>query len=136
MSTFKQEKTLEERKAETEKIRKKYDDRYPIIVERSPKTDLPEIEKKKYLVPGDITIAQFMLTAIRKNLKLTAEKALFLFVKDNIIPQTASQIKEVYDEHKDEDGFLYITYAGENTFGSPNIHYCPKCGFSEWDCRC
>ena len=45
MSTFKQEKTLEERKAETEKIRKKYDDRYPIIVERSPKTDLPELVK-------------------------------------------------------------------------------------------
>lgn len=24
----------------------------------------------------------------------------------------------VYEEHKDEDGFLYITYSGENTFGS------------------
>ena len=23
----------------------------------------------------------------------------------------------IYDEHKDEDGFLYIAYSGENTFG-------------------
>jgi len=23
----------------------------------------------------------------------------------------------IYEEHKDEDGFLYIAYSGENTFG-------------------
>jgi len=24
----------------------------------------------------------------------------------------------IYDENKEEDGFLYVTYSGENTFGS------------------
>lgn len=24
----------------------------------------------------------------------------------------------IYDEKKDEDGFLYVTYSGENTFGN------------------
>ena len=24
---------------------------------------------------------------------------------------------EIYENNKDEDGFLYITYSGENTFG-------------------
>jgi Autophagy protein Atg8 ubiquitin like len=24
---------------------------------------------------------------------------------------------EVFDKHKDEDGFLYVVYSGENTFG-------------------
>ena len=24
----------------------------------------------------------------------------------------------IYDDYKDEDGFLYMTYSGENTFGS------------------
>jgi GABA(A) receptor-associated protein len=27
----------------------------------------------------------------------------------------------IYEEHKDEDGFLYMTYSGENTFGSLTV---------------
>lgn len=30
----------------------------------------------------------------------------------------------VYDDHKDEDGFLYITYSGENTFGRLLLEEC------------
>lgn len=30
----------------------------------------------------------------------------------------AALITQIYAEHADEDGFLYITYNGENTFGS------------------
>lgn len=30
----------------------------------------------------------------------------------------------VYEDHKDEDGFLYITYSGENTFGA-HLEECP-----------
>jgi len=26
----------------------------------------------------------------------------------------------VYEEQKDEDGFLYVQYSGESTFGSDN----------------
>jgi len=31
--------------------------------------------------------------------------------------QTAALMSAIYEEHKDEDGFLYMTYSGENTFG-------------------
>ena len=27
----------------------------------------------------------------------------------------------IYEEHKDEDGFLYISYSGENTFGGSDV---------------
>jgi GABA(A) receptor-associated protein len=26
-------------------------------------------------------------------------------------------MSSIYEEHKDKDGFLYVTYSGENTFG-------------------
>lgn len=46
---------LEKRRQEAEKIRRKYEDRIPVIVERAPRADIADIDKKKYLVPGDLT---------------------------------------------------------------------------------
>ena len=42
-----------------EKIRAKYPDRVPVIVERLPKAQIDDLDKKKYLVPVDLTIGQF-----------------------------------------------------------------------------
>lgn len=84
---------------------------------------------------------------VRKRIKLSPEKAIFIFVK-NILPPTgniygfcgcvcgilwflwlilwselwfsvyaAAMMSAIYEENKDEDGFLYMTYSGENTFG-------------------
>lgn len=30
-------------------------------------------------------------------------------------------VGEVYEEYKDEDGFLYMFYSGENTFGISDL---------------
>ncbi|CAM6038082.1 unnamed protein product [Sphagnum compactum] len=86
-----------------------------VIVEKVEKSDIPDIDKKKYLVPTDLTIGQFVYV-IRKRIKLSYEKAIFIFVK-NILPPTSAMMSSIYEEHKDEDGFLYFTYSGENTFG-------------------
>ena len=41
------------------------------------------------------------------------------FIKYNKILIEHSKILQViYDEHKDEDGFLYVSYCGENVFGN------------------
>eukprot|EP00741_Cyanophora_paradoxa_P018991 tig00021108_g18334.t1 len=114
---FKQEHPLEKRKEESRRIREKYADRIPVIVERSEagKTDVPDIDKKKYLVPADLTVGQFVYV-IRKRIKLSEKAAIFIFC-NGTIPPTAALMSTVYDEQKDEDGFLYITYSGENTFG-------------------
>ncbi|WOG90336.1 hypothetical protein DCAR_0209579 [Daucus carota subsp. sativus] len=115
-SSFKQEHSLEKRSAEAARIREKYPDRIPVIVEKGEKSDIPNIDKKKYLVPSDLTVGQFVYV-IRKRIKLSAEKAIFIFV-DNVLPPTGAILSAIYDEKKDEDGFLYVTYSGENTFGS------------------
>jgi GABA(A) receptor-associated protein len=28
---------------------------------------------------------------------------------------------QIYEEHKDDDGFLYVAYSGESTFGSTDL---------------
>lgn len=32
--------------------------------------------------------------------------------------RAAALMSSIYEDHRDEDGFLYITYSGENTFGA------------------
>ena len=115
LSQFKQEFDFETRKCESQRIKEKYQDRIPIIVEKSCKSDIADIDKKKYLVPMDLTLGQFIYI-IRKRIKINPEKALFLFVNGKI-PSTSQLISTIYNENKDEDGFLYIMYSGENTFG-------------------
>eukprot|EP00501_MAST-03F_sp_TOSAG23-6_P000687 GSMAST32.ASY1.ANO1.714.1 assembled CDS len=116
MSKFKAEHTFDKRKAEATRIRSKYPDRIPVICEKAERTDIPDIDKKKYLVPADLTVGQFVYV-IRKRIELPPEKAIFVFI-DNVLPPTASLMSAIYEEQKDEDGFLYITYSGENTFGA------------------
>lgn len=114
--SFKADHPFEKRREVADRIKAKYPDRIPVIVEKAPKSDAPDIDKKKYLVPSDITVGKFVYE-IRKHMKLSPEKAIFLFV-NNTLPPTGALISTIYERYKDEDGFLYITYSGENTFGS------------------
>ena len=96
----------------------KYPGRIPIICERDPRSkDVPDIDRKKYLVPDDLSIANFMYV-IRKRLKLSPDKSIYLFVNDLVMPATSQLLSLMYSENCDEDGFLYIKYAGESTFGA------------------
>ena len=113
---YKDRISFAERESEATRVRNKYPNRYPLIVEKDHTSNIVEtIDKTKFLVPGDLTMGQ-MIYVIRKRIKLSSEKALFIFV-DNIMPTTNDTIVNIYNNHKDEDGFLYIKFAGENTFG-------------------
>ena len=144
-SKFKDEHPFEKRKAEAERIRQKYADRIPVslssstasphpyrkrqnltsppqvICEKVEKSDIATIDKKKYLVPADLTVGQFVYV-IRKRIKLSPEKAIFIFV-DEVLPPTAALMSSIYEEHKDEDGFLYITCV----FNPPTPPLLPIC---------
>lgn len=115
---FKSQYSFKQRLEESTRIIAKYPDRIPIICEKSmdkKNTDIPDIDKSKYLVPIDLTAGQF-LYVIRKRIKLPAEKALFLFV-GGTIPPSSALMTDIYSYHRNADGFLYITYSGENVFG-------------------
>ncbi len=117
-SGFKVKHSFEKRIEESSRILQKYPERVPVICEKGIGADLPDIDRKKYLCPNDISIANFMYI-IRKRIKLPAEKSLYLFCGDDgatLLP-TASLMSQAYDEHRSKDGFLYITYNAESTFG-------------------
>ena len=57
-------------------------------------------------------------TIIRRKLNLTKDQCLFLLVHEGKeILKSNSQLEDVYEQFKDEDGFLYILYTNENTLG-------------------
>lgn len=78
-----------------------------VICEKLEISDIANIDKKKYLVPADLTVGQFVWV-IKKRIKIAPETAVFIFI-DDVMPPSAALMSSIYDEHKDEDGFLYIT---------------------------
>lgn len=114
--SFKKKYNFTDRKKESKRIKEKYPTRVPVIVEHSRSSiDFPTIDKQKYLVPNDLSVGQFSYV-IRKRIKLSPEKAMFLMI-NNKMPPTNDYISDIYERDSDEDGFLYVAIAGESTFG-------------------
>ncbi|VDM30610.1 unnamed protein product [Hydatigera taeniaeformis] len=114
---YKQERTFEQRLQEGKKISERYPSCVPVIVEKSPRANVPNLDKNKFLVPIDLTVGQFYYL-IRKRIELKPEQALFFFV-DNSIPPTSATMGALYEEYRDSDKFLYIAYSDESVYGVP-----------------
>ena len=52
------------------------------------------------------------------SLTYTPRKPTATFLRASALDRAAHLMSTIYEEQKDEDGFLYITYSGENTFGA------------------
>ena len=106
---------FQKRSEESARMKQKYPDRCCVVVGRIDNTHVPDLDRHKFLVPHDLTIGQFMYV-IRNRMPLRAEQSIFMFC-GNSIPPVSAIIGNIYHEYAASDGFLYITYAGENTFG-------------------
>nr|CCC91678.1 putative microtubule-associated protein 1A/1B, light chain 3 [Trypanosoma congolense IL3000] len=114
-SKYKMGHTFESRQADAAKVRERHPDRLPVICEKVHNSDIADLDKCKFLVPSDLTVGQFVMV-LRKRVQLEAESALFVYINDTVLPSSA-QMADIYTKYKDEDGFLYIKYSGEATFG-------------------
>jgi GABA(A) receptor-associated protein len=109
------------RKEQATRLLIKYPNRIPVILERyQNSTSAPLIDKNKFLVPRDATVGTFVFI-VRKRLQMNEKQALFLFCSSSI-PPVYETIAQVYERNKDEDGFLYMCYTTENTFGCENCN--------------
>jgi GABA(A) receptor-associated protein len=106
------------RLSRAQEVMKKWPGRIPVILDRQT-AHSPEIKQNRYMVPKEITVAQFMFT-IRKQMKaLKPEQSICLFIYEkNVLPVATQTMGDVYHQHRDaEDNFLYMTYSVENCFG-------------------
>lgn len=113
MTDFMVQHSFDERVRESTSVLEKYPERIPIIVQSRGGIVLDKI---KYLVPKDLTIGQFVYV-LRKRIKLTPEKGLFIFV-DKTVPMMSCSIGEIYFKHANKDKFLYLEVSEEGAFGS------------------
>lgn len=116
-SEFRNLISYEQRFQESKKIIEKYPDRIPCIVENAKNCNLPKQDKKKFLVPRELTMGQF-LYIIRRKFKLAPTKAVFVFVSGAVLVPSSFTLNSVYSNNKNEDGFLYLVISDENTFGN------------------
>ena len=104
--------SLDERIEMSGKIKYKYSERVPIIVDCK---DNINIDKNKYIVPKDLTMAQFIFI-IKKRINVTQEQSVF-FICNNSLLMNTETLESIYENNKEPDGFLYVVLSLENTYG-------------------
>lgn len=109
------ENSIEKRKADFMKIKSKYFNKIPVIVECPNR----EIKKSKFLMEEDQSVADLII-AFRKLEVILPHEALFVFTynPEPVIVNGQQSIGEVYSHYKQEDGFVYFHILKENTFGT------------------
>jgi GABA(A) receptor-associated protein len=95
-------------------LQAKYPGSVLVFVEKGAKSDLPPLDKQKYIVPRDMVIGSFLFM-IRKRISLPPEKAIYIFINNTLPPSTA-KMGELFTLHG-KDGYLRMVVAAESTFG-------------------
>ncbi len=127
MSDFRKRFNFEERKAITDKIIGKYEDKCPIYLSFDSHLNLKSLKNyNRYIVTNNLTLSQFLLI-VKKKINFDATESLTLFIeiydknssniKDTIVAPLSSSIASIYDNNKNDDGFLYMRLVKENVFG-------------------
>lgn len=87
----------------------------PVIVDKDPNCNLPDIEKQKFFVPSDLTFGHF-LYVVRKRINVPAAETIFIFVNRKL-PHSNVSMGSLYCSNKDSDGFLYCIYCSDSAYG-------------------
>jgi GABA(A) receptor-associated protein len=116
------ERTFDERKAYSDKVKIKYPDRVPVIIQKNETLEnLPELDNSKYLIPKNFMVNDILALIRKKMQQVKNKEAIFLFIQTAndgfILVPMSYHVDELYRQYVSDDGFLYMKYSLENCFG-------------------
>lgn len=105
------------RKLEYANLKAKFPNKVTVVIERYAKErNLPMLDKTKFLVPEDLPVSR-LLMIIRNRMDIGENQAVYVMTANKTMLTMSRTMAEVYEEHADEDGFVYLTYASQSVFG-------------------
>ena len=125
---------LEERKSMADRVRDQHPGKVPIVCDRAQtcKDDIGRPKNVKFLTPSTLTVAAFQRVLRRQMHNRDSSdssddeedkvqphlQAIYLYCGQNgCLCPASSTLGSMHEKYAEEDGFLYISYTGENTFG-------------------
>lgn len=125
MSVVFDTRPFDERIAESKKMLKMHPEKRPVLIQPQG-TETPKLGRAgKFSVSLDATPAT-LKSSIRKVIpQLKPSDAIILIIKSpsdkgeykSIMPMDSEEFGTLYEAHKHADGFMYMTYSVEATFG-------------------
>jgi GABA(A) receptor-associated protein len=109
--------SLEARRSEATKLLAQHPNKVPTIVEPSKSKDnVYFMPSNKFIVRKDCSF-QELSHIIRSKLKLRPEASLCIVVGAEMIPSPEQSIGQLYELKGEADGFLYISYSSQQSYG-------------------
>ena len=105
---------LTKRIQHSKKLIRNNNNRIPLLLYVNKPSSI-ELKKTKYLLERSMKVREF-IHKIRKRTKVTRDMGIFLYIKNKLLsPQ--EEFGKIYDNLKNEDGFLYLTISEMATSG-------------------